>query len=264
MHRSTASLALRAHLHLYTSLTHCGQGSACSSGNISVGSVYGVREGIRCASHYQFVSSHSVTLHCGQDALRAQKHCEHSSACASSPIHFPNALRARLRALLLPLCPEADNHEKRCGHSPCARAGTTCKRPFVSTANTCIPSTTGDALRALPSCQRQPHSKKRVGAPRKHEHCGRKPACAIALWAKALRALKRCGQKPCARQNTLMGRSSALGTISGEKTWQKPRKATREGGHDPHAPTTHSLRAPPPLAQRARIHPRQHTRSSSW
>ena len=92
--------ALRAHLHLFTSLTHCVQGSARSSGSTSVGSVYGGRGGIRCASHYQFISSYPITWHCGQVALRAQKHCEPSSACASSPIHFFNALRARLRALL--------------------------------------------------------------------------------------------------------------------------------------------------------------------
>ena len=89
VHKSIASQALRAHLHLYTSLTHCVQGSARSSGSTSVGSVYGGRGGIRCASHYQFVSSYPITWHCGQEALPAQKHCEPSSACASSPVHFP-------------------------------------------------------------------------------------------------------------------------------------------------------------------------------
>ena len=89
VHKSIASQALRAHLHLYTSLTHCVQGSARSSGSTSVGSVYGGRGGIRCASHYQFISSYPITWHCGQEALPAQKHCEPSSACASSPVHFP-------------------------------------------------------------------------------------------------------------------------------------------------------------------------------
>lgn len=91
-------------------------------------------------------------------------------------------------------------------------------------------SATGDALRAFLFYQRQPLHTKRASAPHTHQHREQTPCARPALRANTLRAPTRCGPTPCAQQQHLKGEESSLGVLSGEKTWQRPRKATRRKG----------------------------------
>ena len=203
-----------------------------------------------------------VHISIASPALRAHLH-----------LYFLNALRARPRALLLPLCPEAGNHGKRCGYAPCARAGTTYKRPFVSTASTTPrlhPKHDGRCSACTPL----------LSEAASIEEAGENTTKALALRAKAgVRTstagkspacdLNAAGKSPARVKNTFKVRSR-LSELSPEKKLGKGQERQRgKRGHDLRAPPTHSLRPPPPLPQGARghddrPHPRQHARFASW
>jgi hypothetical protein len=172
------------------------------SGSISVWSVYGVRGGIRCASHYRFVSpypSHSIAgkqpcVHTStaRSALRAfplthtSTHCEQSSACY---IYSHRNL---------------GYHKKRCGHKPCARISAIGNEPFASTASRKA-LWASQALRATlcvlsSSTKGSLHIRNGQVPHIRTSTAGKHPARASALRANTLRAPTRCGPTPCARQ----------------------------------------------------------------
>jgi hypothetical protein len=239
------------------------------SGSISVWSVYGVRGGIRCASHYRFVSpypSHSsagkqpcVHTSTARPALRAfplthtSTHCEQSSACS---IYSHRNL---------------GYHKKRCGHRPCARSSAIGNEPFASTASRKA-LWASQALRAT-LCVLSSSTKGSL-----HIRNGQVPHIRTSTAGKHPARAQRCGQTPCvrpraagqqrpARNNNTSRARNRLSDFSPEKKPGKgqERQLGERGG------TTRTRRPltpralPPPLAQDVRgqgdrAHPRRHAR----